>query len=71
MESNLLSEARRVGVPTPRILDVDKKEHKIVMEHIDGKRIKELLNESDKKTIELVCFGIGKLIGKLIWYYSR
>jgi len=64
-EFNLLSEARRNGVPTPKILDVDKKTHKIIMEFIYGKRIKELLNKSDKKTIERLCSEIGKLIGKL------
>jgi len=64
-EFNLLSEARRNGVPTPRILDVDKKNYKIIMEFIEGERIKELLNKSDKKTIEKLCFEIGKLIGKL------
>ena len=65
LESNLLSEARRNGVPTPKILDVNKENHKIIMEFIDGERIKELLNKSDKKTIERLCLEIGKLIGKL------
>jgi TP53 regulating kinase-like protein len=64
-ESNLLSESRRYGIPTPRIFDIDKKNHKIIMEYIEGGRIKELLNKSDKKTIERLCFEIGKLIGKL------
>jgi len=64
-EFNLLSEARRNGVPTPKILDVDKKNYKITMEFIDGKRIKELLNKSNKKTVERLCLEIGKLIGKL------
>jgi len=64
-ESNLLSEARRNRVPTPKILDVDKKTHKIIMEFIDGERIKELLNKSDKKTIKILCSEIGRLIGKL------
>jgi len=64
-EATLLSEARRYGIPTPRIFDIDKKTHKIIMEFIEGKRIKELLNKSDKKTIEKLCFEIGKLIGKL------
>jgi len=63
-EFNLLSEARRNGVPTPKILDVDKKNYKIIMEFIDGERIKELLNKSNKD-IEKLCFEIGTLIGKL------
>jgi len=64
-EFNLLSEARRNRVPTPKILDVDKKNYKIIMEFIDGGRVKELLNKSDTKTAERLCFEIGKLIGKL------
>ena len=44
LEFNLLTEARRTGVPTPKILEIDKNNHKIVMEYIDGKRVKELLH---------------------------
>jgi Kae1-associated kinase Bud32 len=64
-EFNLLIEAKRNGIPIPRILDVDKKDYKIIMEFIDGERIKELLNKSDKKTVEKICSEIGILIGKL------
>ena len=65
LEFNLLTKARRTGIPTPKILEVDKKNHKIIMEYIDGKRIKELLNESDKNTVKKISFEIGKLTGKL------
>jgi len=64
-ESNLLSEARRSSVPTPIVFEIDKEDHKIIMEYIDGIRIKEFLNSSDKKSIQKVCFGIGRSIGKL------
>jgi Kae1-associated kinase Bud32 len=64
-EVKLLSAARSVGVQTPKILEVDEKNHKIIMEYIDGLRVKELLNTSDNKTIEKICFEIGKSIGKL------
>jgi Kae1-associated kinase Bud32 len=65
LEYNLLTSAKRAGVPTPKIIEIDKKNHKIIMEYIDGERIKELLNESDRKTIEKICFEIGKLVGRL------
>ena len=65
LESNLLSEARRVGVLTPKVFDVDKQGHKIIMEFVDGKRIKELLNDSNQKNIEKISFDIGRMIGKL------
>ncbi len=64
-EYNLLSAARRANVPTPRIFGIDKKNYKIIMEYVDGVRIKELLNELDKKKIETISFEIGKLVGKL------
>ncbi|MDI6826002.1 MAG: KEOPS complex kinase/ATPase Bud32 [Candidatus Aenigmarchaeota archaeon] len=65
-EAKLLTEARRVGVPTPKILLVDNVGYKIIMENlIDGKRIKEFLNSSDRKTIQKTCFEIGRSIGKL------
>ena len=57
-EFNLLSEARRNRVPTPKILDVDKKNHKIIMEFIEGERIKELLNKSDKKSIKKLAIPV-------------
>ena len=65
LESNLLSEARRAGIATPKVFEIDKEDHKIIMEYIDGKRIKELLNSSDRKTIQKICFEIGRSIGKL------
>jgi Kae1-associated kinase Bud32 len=64
-EVRLLTEARKVGVPTPQILYVDDVNYKIIMENIVGQRIKELLYTADKKTISKICFEIGKLVGKL------
>jgi Kae1-associated kinase Bud32 len=64
-EVKLLTEARKIGIATPKILHVDEANNKISMEFISGKRIKELFYSSDKKTIEKCCFEIGKAIGKL------
>jgi Kae1-associated kinase Bud32 len=64
-EVRLLTEARKVGVLTPKIFFVDEVNQKITMEFIDGLRIKELFYTADKKTVKKICFEIGKLIGKL------
>ena len=64
-EVKLLTEARKVGVPTPKILDVDEKDFKIVMENVSGVRVKEFLNSSGKDETRAICFEIGKLVGKL------
>jgi Kae1-associated kinase Bud32 len=64
-EVKLLTEARKYKVLTPAILHVDFQNHKIIMENIDGMRIKEFFNSTDKKNLEKVSMEIGKLIGRL------
>jgi len=64
-ETKLLRDVRMLGVPTPQILHVDKKNHKIIMEFIDGERIKEFLGHASEEDIESVCEQIGQLIGKM------
>jgi TP53 regulating kinase-like protein len=64
-ETKLLRDVRMLGVPTPQILHVDKKDHKIIMEFIDGERVKEFLGHANEEEIESVCEQIGQLIGKM------
>jgi Kae1-associated kinase Bud32 len=65
MEVKLLTEARKVGVYTPRIVFVNEKEGKIYMEYIDGIRVKELLETGEKEVVKKVCLKIGSYVGKL------
>ncbi len=62
-EAKLLTDARKLGVHTPKILKLT--EDKIIMQFVEGERVKELLNKSDEKTAGEVCVKIGKSIGKL------
>jgi Kae1-associated kinase Bud32 len=64
-EVKLLTEARKCGVLTPKIIDVDYQNQKIIMENINGIRVKEFLNSTDKKNMEKISFEIGRIIGKL------
>jgi Kae1-associated kinase Bud32 len=64
-EAKLLTEARKIGVLTPKVLEVDEVNHRIIMENVAGERIKELLNKADKETVEKTCHEIGRTIGKL------
>lgn len=64
LEAKLISEARSFGVPTPIIYDVDTKESQIMMEYVDGERIKEALHHSDKEKQQSLCIGIGKCVGE-------
>jgi Kae1-associated kinase Bud32 len=64
-ESKLLSEARRIGVDTPKILSTDEQEFKINMEFIDGKRLKEFFNETNDEKRKKVAEYVGKFVGLL------
>jgi len=57
-EAKLISEARRCGVPTPIIYDVDTAEHTIEMEFIEGPRMKDVLDPGMSERI-------GELVGRL------
>lgn len=64
-EVKLLMDARARGIMTPKIVHVDEQDNKIVMEHVEGRRVKELLESSDESTIAKICQNIGKVVGKL------
>jgi len=64
-EIKLLTEVRKLGIPTPKILHVDEKNHKIVMEFINGDRLKEYLNSICPNEVKSICLKLGKQIGKL------
>lgn len=64
-EPQLMSEAKKAGVPTPLILQVDVKNAVIVMEFIVGKQLKRLLEDLSAEERQDVCMRVGELIGKL------
>jgi TP53 regulating kinase-like protein len=64
-EPQLIQEAKKAGVPTPTIFLVDLKNATIIMEFIEGKQVKRLLNEVTKSKRQQLCLKIGELIGRL------
>ncbi len=62
-EAKLLGMARRIGVDTPRTLGIE--ESSIIMEWVNGKRIKDHLNEMPKKERLDLYRLIGKTVGRL------
>ena len=67
-EPQLIHEAKKAGVPTPTIFLVDLKNATITMEFIEGKQVKQLLNEVTKNERQQLCLKIGELIGRLHEY---
>ena len=64
-ESKLLLDAKRIGVETPKISNVSDSDFKIIMDYIDGKRLKEFFNETDDKNREKIAELVGKSVGLL------
>jgi len=64
-EVKLLTEVRKLGIPTPKIFHVDEKNHKIIMENVKGYRLKEHLNSVSIEEAKAICSQLGKQIGKL------
>jgi Kae1-associated kinase Bud32 len=65
MEAKLISEARSIGIPTPVIFDIDKIGSQIVMEFIEGERVKDILNNISPSERREICLKIGNSIGRL------
>lgn len=64
-EPQLMHKAKQAGVPTPTIFMVDIKNTTIIMEYIEGKQVKLVLNELKREERIKLCEEIGSLIGKL------
>jgi TP53 regulating kinase-like protein len=62
-EYGLLERARRAGVDVPRALGVG--EYKLVLEFIDGDKVKDAFNDMDESAHERVAGLIGETLGKL------
>ncbi len=65
LESKLISDAKRAGVPTPIIYKVDRVKMSIFMEYVKGRTIKEILEEVDSSTRRGICKKIGQQIAQL------
>lgn len=60
-EARLIQEARRLGVPTPIIYDIDLQEAEIVMQWIEGERVKDALSGASREAAEGICREIGRM----------
>jgi len=64
-ESQLLHYAKEAGVPTPTIFMVDLADSNIIMEFVEGKQVKQVLNDLSSEERQRLSNHIGELIGRL------
>jgi len=63
-EARAMAEARRIGVRTPVIYDIDMNVCDITMEFMAGRKVKDVLDD-DPSIADDICGRIGKTIAKL------
>jgi len=64
-EARLISEVKKYGVSAPVIYDVNVDECMIIMQYINGKRIKDILNNVSENERKKICYKIGESVGKM------
>ena len=64
-EAKILSDAKRSGIITPLIYDVDLDEKEIVMEYIDGVTVKDLIDNVDDDRRRDISYKIGEYLSKI------
>lgn len=64
-EPNIIHKAKEAGVPTPTIFTVDVAEATIIMEFVEGKQVKEILDKVSSEERLQLSHLIGKMIGRL------
>lgn len=64
-EPQIIHQAKEAGVPTPTIFMVDVADATIIMEFVDGKQVKQVLNSLPSEERTRLCCHIGELIGRL------
>jgi TP53 regulating kinase-like protein len=63
LEGRLLDRARRAGVPAPGVLDSS--DSRLVMEFVEGERVKEALNSMGARKRQRMCGLIGQAVARM------
>jgi TP53 regulating kinase-like protein len=64
-EPNIIHKAKEAGVPTPTIFMVDVAEANIIMEFVNGRQVKEILDHVSSEERLSLSSLIGRMIGRL------
>ncbi|KUO40412.1 MAG: O-sialoglycoprotein endopeptidase [Hadesarchaea archaeon DG-33-1] len=65
LEAKLFSDAKAVGVPTPIVYEIDRVSMRLVMDFIEGKQVKLILNGLNPAKRRNLCRLIGKQVARL------
>ena len=64
-EAWIMHEAKKAGVSTPLIYSVDLEIGEIIMQYLDGRRLREFLEDAERVVRSQFCRGFGEAVGRL------
>ena len=64
-EPQLINEAKKAGVSTPLIFQVDVKNATLIMEFVEGRQVKVLLSSCSAEERQALCLRIGRSVAKM------
>lgn len=64
-ECKMLTIVRKLGVPTPAVYALDRANHTLLIDYIEGKQLKEIVNIVPITTVQELCYSFGSLIALL------
>jgi len=66
-ETRLLVDARRLGIRTPIVYDVDLERHRLILEELPGPTLKQLIDDAalPPATLALAVRSFGEILGRL------
>lgn len=64
-EALIMAAARKAGVAVPIIYEINNAEMEIVMEYIEGERLKNVIDEMEEEEKKRICYEIGKNVAML------
>jgi Kae1-associated kinase Bud32 len=64
-EAEMIHLAKRAGVTAPFLYNVDVSAATLVMEFVDGERVKDLINSNSRKTMDGFFFEFGSAVARL------
>jgi TP53 regulating kinase-like protein len=65
LEAKLFADAKLVGIPTPIVYEVDRVGMRIVMEFVDGRQVKLILDKLRPEARRRLCNVIGRQVARL------
>lgn len=65
LEARLFADSKRAGVPTPAVYEVNRTGTRLVMEFVEGRQVKLVLDKLDPASRRKLCMLIGRQVARL------